>query len=300
MTHPLRIGLLGASRIAVGAVIGPVGNDPRFAISAGYDALIRREDVDVVYNALPPAGHAQWSIAALAAGKAVLCEKPFARDAREARAMVEAASGAGRPLLEAFHYRFHRVIREAEAIVREGRLGRLRRAEARFEVTIAQTPGELRWSREQGGGALMDLGTYPLHALRTLIGSEPRIIGADAQFVDGVDARLEARLAFEGGVSAQIACSMTHAQPVARLLLEGDLGALEIVNFVAPQLGCRFSLRIDGHVETRPTDGPATYAAQLDHLFEVMSGSAAPLTGGQDAIDQMRAIDAIYAAAGRP
>jgi predicted dehydrogenase len=269
MTDPIRIGLLGASRIAPPAVIAPAREDGRFiitavaardperarayakthgiaAIAADYAELVRREDVDVVYNGLPPAGHAEWTIAALEAGKSVLCEKPFARDAAEACAMVEAAQRAGRPLIEAFHYRFHRVMCEAEALVREGRLGRIVRASARFDAPIANAPGELRWSRVQGGGALMDLGTYPLHALRTLLGEAPCVESAEARFEDGVDAELSGRLAFPSGARAQIACSMVVERPMARLELTGERGSLEIVNFIAPQRGCRFVVTIDG------------------------------------------------------
>jgi predicted dehydrogenase len=323
MTNPIRIGLLGASRIAPPAVILPAREDGRFivtavaardperarayaathgipATAADYAELVRREDVDVVYNGLPPAGHAAWTIAALEAGKSVLCEKPFARDAAEARAMVDAAARAGRPLLEAFHYRFHRVMREAESLVREGRLGRILTASARFDAPIANAPGELRWSRAQGGGALMDLGTYALHALRTLLGEEPRVEAAQARFEDGVDAELSGRLAFPSAATAEIACSMTAERPMARLELAGERGSLEVVNFVAPQRGCRFVVTIDGTTREAPTDGPSTYAAQLAHLHDVIVGGHLPLTGGADATAQMDVIDALYAAAGRP
>jgi predicted dehydrogenase len=184
MTGPLRIGLLGASRIARTAVIAPTRDNPDFVVAAvaardpdrarayaaeheiahvadDYAALVRRDDLDVIYNGLPPAGHARWTIAALEAGKSVLCEKPFARDAGEARSMVRAAAANGKVLIEAFHYRFHNVMRAAAALTREGSLGRLKSAEAVFEVPIARAPGELRWLASQGGGALMDLGPTP-------------------------------------------------------------------------------------------------------------------------------------------
>jgi predicted dehydrogenase len=266
------------------------------ATAATYEALISRDDVDVVYNALPPAGHARWTIAALEAGKAVLCEKPFALNAGEARAMVDAARRAGKPLLEAAHYRFHDVMRRAEALVRSGALGRVQTATARFDAPIARTAGELRWRADQGGGALMDLGFYPLHALRTLIGGEPEIVRAEGVFVDGVDASLRADLRFEGGVEASISCSMTEPTPAAALAIVGDAGSLEIVNFIAPQMGSRFTVTLNGRAEPQPTDGPSTYAAQLRHLRAVLDGAPA-LTGGADAINNMAAIDAIYRAA---
>ncbi|MFI4934774.1 MAG: Gfo/Idh/MocA family protein [Caulobacterales bacterium] len=317
-----RIGLLGASKIAPPAVIAPAKAHPDFevtavgasdmararayaathgiaGVAASYAELIARDDVDVVYNALPPAAHAEWTIAALEAGKAVLCEKPFAMGAGEARRMVAAAEAAGRPLLEAFHYRFHRVMLRAEQLTKGGALGPLKSASAEFKVAIARSPDELRWRAELGGGGLMDLGCYPLHALRTLVGSEPRIVSARADFEGRVDTDLAARLDF-GGLEAEIACAMTPATPSAVLRLEGERGRLEIFNFLAPQLGCRFTTTIDGATQTHPTDGPTTYEAQLEHLRLVLLGETVPLTGGADAIANMAAIEAIYAAAGRP
>jgi predicted dehydrogenase len=318
----LRIGLLGASRIAPGAVIAPAARredveitcvaarDPHRAaefakahgiphVAADYGDLIARDDVDLVYNGLPPSAHLEWTIAALDAGKAVLCEKPFAMNAAQARMMTEAAVRAGRPLIEAFHYRFHNVIRRAEALVRSGALGTLHRAYAVFEVPIARTPDELRWRPELGGGGLMDLGCYPIHALRTLIGEEPQVREARGEFVDGVDVKMTAGLAFPSGARAEIACAMAPEAPAARLTLGGSRGRLEIINFLAPQMGCRFTTTMDGQTVEHPTDGPTTYEAQMAHVVDVVKHGVAPLTGGADAIANMAVIDAVYAAAGR-
>ncbi len=322
MTQAYRIGLLGASKIARTAIIAPAREDSRFVVTAvaardpararayadehgiasvaeTYEAVINRDDVDVIYNGLPPAGHAHWSIAALEAGKAVLCEKPFARNAGEARAMVEAATATGRPLLEAFHYRFHAVMRRALDMVRGGALGKLRSGTAAFNVSIPKSPDELRWRHDLGGGAMMDLGCYPLHAMRTLIRAEPEIASAHGRFEDGADASMSAELVFPGGVDVSISCSMVLAKPIARLSLAGERGRLEIKNFIAPQAGCLFTTLIDGETTAQPTDGPSTYSAQLDHLHDVLTGAAQPLTGGADAIATMTAIDAIYGAARR-
>jgi len=319
----LRIGLLGASRIAPTAVITPAATrddvtitavaarDPARAkafaethgiagVAATYAELIAWDDVDLVYNGLPPAGHAEWTIAALAAGKAVLCEKPFARNAGEARAMVEAAERAGRPLIEAFHYRFHNVVRRAEELVRSGALGQIHRASAVFQVAIPKTTGDLRWSAEQGGGALMDLGCYPLHLMRTLLGEEPQIREARGEFDGGVDAWITAALAFPSGARADISCSMVPETRDARATLGGAKGRLEIINFLAPQYGCKFTTTIGGETVEHPVDGPSTYEAQLAHVVDVMAGRARPLTGGADAIANMAAIDKIYELAGRP
>jgi predicted dehydrogenase len=317
-----RIGLLGASKIARGAVIAPAKDNPDFEIvavgardagrarayadehgiahvSGSYEELVRRDDVDVVYNALPPSGHMEWTIAALEAGKDVLCEKPFAMDADQARTMVAAGQRTGRVLMEAFHYRYHNVMRRAEALARGGALGRITRAEAEFKGNIPRSADELRWRRDLGGGALMDLGCYPTHALRTLLGAEPTVVSAKGVFEIGVDTDIEAELDF-GGAPARLATGMVSPTFSARLALEGERGSIEIINYLAPQMGCRFTTTIDGETATEPTEGPSTYAAQLIHLGEVLSGKTTLLTGGADAIGNMAAIGAIYAAAGRP
>ena len=318
-----RIGLLGASKIARGAVIAPAKTNADFEVVAvgardpsrarayagehgiphvagSYAELVARDDVDVVYNALPPAGHAEWSIAALESGKAVLCEKPFAMNATEARQMTDAARATGQVLIEAFHYRHHNVIRQAETLLRAGALGRITRATAEFKGTIPRSPDELRWRRDLGGGGLMDLGCYPVHALRTLIGGEPATLSASATFEDGVDTDLSARLSFPDGVTAEMACAMTSPIFSAPLVIDGERGRLEIINYLAPQMGCRFNVTVDGKSEAQNVEGPSTYQAQLIHLAEVLRGEAHPLTGGADAVGNMSAIDAIYEAAGRP
>jgi predicted dehydrogenase len=88
--------------------------------------------------------------------------------------------------------------------------------------------------------------------------------------------------------------------PGAVAVLEGSEGRLEIINFIAPQIGCRMTATIRGETQVLPTDGPTTYEAQLDHVLDVLAGRAAQITGGADAIANMAAIDAIYRAAGRP
>ncbi|MEJ0065897.1 MAG: Gfo/Idh/MocA family oxidoreductase [Caulobacteraceae bacterium] len=254
-----RIGLLGASKIAPGAVIGPAKGNPDFEVvavgardadraktyaethgiphvAASYAELVRRDDVDVVYNALPPVGHLEWTIAALEAGKTVLCEKPFAMNAGEARRMVDAATATGQVLIEAFHYRFHSLIREAEALIRAGKLGAIHQGSAVFNVSIARSPDELRWRADLGGGGLMDLGCYPIHALRTLIGEEPGVRSATGEFEGRVDTRIAAELSFPNGASASVGCAMVTDAISAKLTLEGELGRLEISPFIAPQM----------------------------------------------------------------
>jgi predicted dehydrogenase len=311
----MRIGLLGASRIAPRGIIQPAAAHSDAVIAAvgardlaraeayaaehdipvavgSYQALVERDDVDLVYCGLPPLVHLDTCRAASAAGKMLLIEKPFALDAAAARSIAAAAEAAGKPALEAYHYRFHSLFARAETLLKDGAIGRIVRARGEFEAEIMRAPGELRWIPEMGGGATMDLGCYVLHAFRTLLG-EGEVLSAAADMIDGVDATMEADLRF-GEVPAWMRCSML-APRNDWIEIEGTAGTLRVNRFVAPQYGGNLVLtRARGTVTEDPV-GPSTYAAQLDHVVRVFRGEVAPLTGGADAIATMALIDACRA-----
>jgi predicted dehydrogenase len=318
---PIRVGILGAAKIAPAALIVPARDNADFTVAAvaardkaraadyarehgipevaaDYETLVTHPGLDLIYNPLPPATHVRWTVAALEAGKAVLCEKPFALNAAEARAMVAAGARTGRPLIEAFHYRYHAVMMRAVEMARSGELGTLVEAEAMFQFPMPYRDGELRWIAPVGGGALMDMGCYPLHALRSVIGQEPRIVSAACDIRHGVDAATRAELLFPGGVRAKMSCSMIEKSFAAFLRLTGENGTLEIVNFLAPQYGFSFKVTAGGQTREEKPEGPSTYAAQLIAVAGVLRNGTTPLTGGADAIANMAAIDAIYDKAG--
>ena len=321
----IRIGILGAARIAPRGIVTPanallgaevVGIAARdleraqhFAAQhsipmafGSYGELLARDDVDLVYVALPPSAHREWCTAALANGKHVLVEKPFASNAQDAAQMVAAAQAAERHLIEAFHYRFHPLFEQALSSLRSGAIGRLRHIEAVFNATLPDTPGELRYIEELGGGALMDLGCYCMHWIRTVAGDEPTIVKASARcLTPGVDIETHAELAFTSGPTATLKCSMQPADGLLfrRLRVEGDRGVLEIDNPVSPHSGATLSIESDNAAPPHiVSGGDTTFHYQLRHVLEVLEGRAEPLTGGDDAIGNMRAIDSIYRAAG--
>src|SRR5262245_15723154 len=199
----IRIGILGAARIAPRGIVTPANEllgtevvavasrelsrarnfaaEHSIPLALGsYAELVARDDVDLVYVPLPPSAHLQWCTAALANGKHVLVEKPFANNADDAAQMVAAARVAGRHLIEGFHYRFHPLFQRALEALRGGAIGRIRHIEAVFNADLPDTPGELRYIEELGGGALMDLGCYCLHWIRTVAGDEPSVVRASA------------------------------------------------------------------------------------------------------------------------
>ena len=313
---PIRIGVLGAARIVPLAIAEPARRRPDVRLTAiaareparadeiaaqegfacaaaSYADLLARDDVDLVYIALPPSLHCEWAVAAARHGKAVLCEKPFAANAAEARAMVDAAAAAGTLLLEGYHYRFHRLIREAERLLRAGAIGDPVSARARVEYPIPRKAGEPRWDSALGGGALMDLGCYGVHALRLLLGSEPEVIAAQARMVlEGVDAATTAHLRF-GQVEAEFGCAMDCAAPATTLHITGTRGTLEIEGFVLAARSGKLRVVRGGEAEVIDISGPSSYEEQMDHVVSVMRGQARPVTGGTDAIATMEAIDAI-------
>ena len=317
------IGILGAARIAPAAILKPaalrsdckiVAVAARDAVRArnyagendipdicdSYEALIARPDIDLIYNALPPHRHADLTIAALEAGRAVLCEKPFAMNAPEAARMVDAAQRTGGGLIEAFHYRFHPAFQRVFDIVHSGQLGTIRRIEAAFSVAIPYRPGELRHTPGVGGGALMDLGCYPVHWVRTLIGAEPEIVSARAECErPGVDTSMEAEFRFPGGETGSIHTTMAPDTKFdAWIRVDGARGQLKITNPIHPHRGHAITTTLGGTSRTVTAPGQTTYDHQLAHVMDVLCGRSDALTGGRDAVGNMAAIDAIYRAAG--
>ena len=295
------------------AVIAVAARDPARAasfasengipqVAADYGALVASDAVDLVYNGLPPSGHAQWTIAALEAGKHVLCEKPFAMNADEARAMVAAAERAGRHLVEAYHYRFHPLFARVLALVDAGRIGAVREIDAHFNVAIAAAPGEIRYDAELGGGAMMDLGCYCMHWARSIMGAEPEVLSASAdRHESGVDVAMRAVLGFPGGVQARLSSSMSEDLPEgldAGLVIRGEHGVIRVSNPLAPHHGNEIVLETNEGASSEEVAGDKTYAYQLRHVVDVLHGRAEPLTGGSDAVAGMRVLDEIYRVAG--
>jgi len=321
----IRIGILGAARIAPRGIVTPANAQLGAEVVAvasrdldrardfaaqhsipvalgSYQELVTRDDVDLVYVPLPPSAHLEWCTAALANGKHVLVEKPFANNAQDAAQMVAAARTADRFLLEGFHYRFHPLFERALQELRRGAIGRIRHIEAVFNANLPDTPGELRYIEALGGGALMDLGCYCMHWIRSVANDEPAVVSARARCgTPGVDLDIEAQLAFTSGPTATLKCSMQPEDGVLfrRLRVEGDNGVLELDNPVSPHAGATLSIESDApSLPQIVSGGDTTFQYQLRHVLDVIAGRAQPLTGGDDAINNMRALDSIYRAAG--
>jgi len=172
-----------------------------------YEALLADPEIDVIYNPLPNHLHAEWSIRAAQAGKHVLCEKPLALTVNEVDQMTEAAQQSGTILAEAFMYRHHPQTLAVQEAVRDGEIGDIQLIRGSFSFTL-QRPEDFRWTPEYGGGALWDVGCYPVSFTRMLVESPPEeVFGWQITTPDGVDQTFIGQLRFSGGVLAQFDCS---------------------------------------------------------------------------------------------
>jgi predicted dehydrogenase len=225
--EPLRIGILGAARIAASFVKGVApstevsvrcvaSRDPErgqaFAEAHGvpkavdsYEELLASPRIDAVYIPLTNDQHLRWSLKALAAGKHVLCEKPLALRAKDVGELYAAARTHGRVLMEAFPYRFQPQTLDLLHRVRSGSLGLLRHVSGEFGFPLSR-PDDYRLDAGKGGGALWDVGVYPLSMIRALAGSLPEQVQALAHERGGVDHGLAATLRWANGMTATLAC----------------------------------------------------------------------------------------------
>jgi len=293
-------------------VLAVAARDPerarRFAARHGiprvhpsYDALLADPEIDAIYNPLPNSLHAPWTIRALAAGKHVLCEKPFAANAAEAEEMARAAERAGRVLVEAFHWRYHPLFARVRAILDAGEIGQVRHLEAHFCIPLP-LPNDIRWRKDLAGGALMDTGCYTVSVLRHLAGAEPEVVSARGWWTrGGVDRAMEARLRFPDGRTARLTCSLFSAWLLrASAAVEGSAGRVSVFNPIAPHFFHRLRVLTPAGTRSERVAGPSTYECQLRAFVAAVRDGAPVPTGPADAIKNMRVIDAIYAAAGRP
>jgi predicted dehydrogenase len=264
-----------------------------------YDALVADPEIDAIYNPLPNSLHAQWTLAALAAGKHVLCEKPFTANAAEAVTVAAAAAKAKRVVMEAFHYRYHPLAQRARDIVDSGELGTLRRVETWMCFPLPKF-SDIRYRHDLAGGATMDAGCYAIHMARFFGREEPRVVSAEAKLrTPNVDRAMSAQLQYPSGHMGQMHCSMWSSR-LLRIAVQvtGDKGDLYITNPVLPQAYHRLRVRVNGKKRIEKLSKKPTYEYQLEAFCAAVQEGAPVLTPPSDAVANMRLIDAVYTAAG--
>jgi predicted dehydrogenase len=320
----VRIGILGAAKIASSALVKPAqvvddvevvaiaARDPlrakEYAGKHGiarahdsYESLIADPEIDAIYNPLPNGLHAQWTLRAIEAGKHVLCEKPFTSNAREAQEVADAGVAAAVVVTEAFHYRYHPLAERMRSIAHSGELGTIREIRTSMCFPLPKF-SDIRYQYDLGGGAMMDAGCYALHCLRLLAPDEPQVVSATAKLkTPEVDRAMSVEFSFAGGGRGHLEASMwSHRVLGISASVTGDRGTMRVFNFVAPHMFNRLSLNVDGHKTHERVRGEATYTTQLRRFAGAVLRGEPNLTPASDAVTTMRIIDEVYVAAGLP
>ena len=223
-------------------------------------------------------------------------------NASEAQQMSEASNQTGLPIIEAFHYRFHPAFFRMLEILKADAIGDIQYMQAVFVAPVPYRSGEVRHTLAIGGGSLMDMGCYPVHWSRMVMGGEPDVSRAEC-FADqpGIDITTKAELIFKNGAIAAIECSMDGKRPFqAELTIWGEKGKLHFDNPLSPHSGHLITVESEDYNEAEIVDGRRTYDYQLEHILNVMRGIVEPIGGGNDSISNMRVIDKIYKHAGLP
>jgi predicted dehydrogenase len=298
--RPVRFGVLGAARIVTKALIAPareISGAEVYAIASrdayrarafaaanqipvvmrDYAELVANPEIDAVYIPLPNSLHCKWTIAALHAGKHVLCEKPFAANMEQAIAMQKTAVACRLIAAEAFHYCYHPLADRIRTLLADGAIGRPSHFDAAFCVPIP-----------------------PPNMLPYFSGMEPRVVSADARlFSPQIDIAMRARLDFPDGATASINCSMeSGVSPGARLLVQGTKGELEAINPIAPHNGNVLILRTAAGEQREAIAGEASFFYQLRAFIQALRGAQSIRIDGAEAVANMRLVDAVYGAAG--
>jgi predicted dehydrogenase len=318
----MRIGVIGAAGIVGKALIQPArtvdevdvaavaARDPERAAAfakeheipvahRSYEELLADDSLDAIYVPLANSLHARWTIAALESGRHVLCEKPFASNAAQAAEMVATAERAKRVLVEAYHWRYHPVADRMLELARA--IGPLEHLEARFSVAIPSD--NVRYDLSLAGGSFMDLGCYCMHMVRTIVGGNPRVVGATAvEGPKGIDLSMEAELKFGDSLEAVVSSSMIGVTSWPESMFvraRGRGGELHVLNPMSPQFGHRIRAELaDGSTVDEVIETGTSYEYQLRAFCRVVAGEEEPITGGADAVATMAAIDDVYTASG--
>jgi NDP-hexose-3-ketoreductase len=297
MTSPeIRLGVLGCADVAARRVLPAVATTPGIRLHAvasrtegkavamtrrfgglpvaGYQALLDRDDIDAVYLPLPPGLHPEWIKRALRAGKHVLAEKPLTTSAADTKSAVALAQQQGLVLMENFMFLRHTQHAAVHELIAEGAIGEVRAFEATFAIP-ARPRGDIRYRAELGGGALLDVGGYPVRAAQLFLGQGLRVRGAtlrqDAQL--GVDTGGAALLADGDGVTAQVTFGLAHAY-TSRYSFVGSRGRLMLDHVFTPPATHRPTVRLDrqDYREERTLPAADQYACSVVAFADAVRG----------------------------
>jgi predicted dehydrogenase len=245
----------------------------------GYARVIEDPEIEAVYIPLPNGLHAEWTIAALEAGKAVVCEKPLCATPEETEHVLAAARSAAQPLWEAFVFPFHEQMDRVRETIAGGEIGDVREIWARFHFVL-DDPSDIRLFAELAGGSVQDVGCYPIRLARLLFEDEPVLSRTIADAVwtdDGVDTEIWGALTFPGDRRLVLSSGFrTPHDTFARVL--GTEGELRITNPFHPEAHDTWSLVRDGATSASPAmpSGERSFTPAIRHIHRALQGLEPP------------------------
>lgn len=263
-----------------------------------YDELLADPGVDVVYNALPNNMHAEWTVQAAEAGKHVLCEKPLALSVDEVDRIVEAATKHDVVVQEGFMYRYHPQMHNVLELVRNGTIGDVRLIRGSFSFTLA-SDDDFRLRPEMGGGALWDVGCYPVSFARAVVGQPPTVVcGQQVAGATDVDMTFVGQMRFPDGTLAQFDCSF-ETQFGWKAEVVGTDGTIVLDNPWRPGVGMPASIRVnrgmsDDFIDVEHVNA---YACEVEALNACVLDGAEPGMPLAESRDVVATIEALYRSA---
>lgn len=267
-----------------------------------YEALLASPDIDVIYISLPNHMHAEWAIKAAQAGKHVLCEKPFALSLVEVDQMITAARSAGVNLMEAFMYRHHPMTLKVRELIENGAIGDVRFMYGSFSFVL-NGPGNIRWTPENGGGSLWDVGCYPVSYARMVMRSVPvEVFASQVVGKSGVDMGFNGLMRFSNGACAQIQSSF-ELPYYTNIEIRGTKGTIIVPTpFNPKQETTQITLVQDEKVETLKFKFPHLYLGEVENMADMILNQAAPRLPLEETREIIAMLTGLYqsAAVNRP
>ena len=316
-TSPLRWGLLGTARInrllipairasqrsEVAAVASreraraaAYAREWQIPHAATYAELLARSDVDVVYVPLPNSLHVEWTLRSLAAGKHVLCEKPLATSARDVDAVARAARRAGLAVAEGFMYRHHAQTARVLTLLRDGAIGELRSIHTAFTFTQDRA-FDVRLDPALGGGALWDIGCYPVSLGQLLAGAPPaRVSGTHQLGPTGVDEAFAGLIQYANGSVCQFFCGF-RATYHTFLRIVGTSGVLHVDRPFRPSPLERLRLERGGRFEEMTVEGSPIFVDEVVDMEDAILGIRAPRLTLEESRLHVATLEALYRSA---
>jgi predicted dehydrogenase len=262
---------------------------------ASYEALLADPDVEAVYIPLPNGLHAEWTVAALEAGKHVLCEKPLSPWLAQVERCFDVAERLGLVLSEGFMWRHHPQTDRLVELVQGGAIGEVRLVRAVFSFPLDR-PEDVRWDAALDGGALLDVGCYCVSAARLLAGEPSRASAEAAVTAGGVDSRFAGLMSFPAGALALFDCAfdLPRRDELEVVGAGGSLFLDDPWHAREPVIELR---RADGSVERIEAERADAYRLEFEDVSAAIRGGREPRLSRADAVGQARALEALLRSA---